>query len=94
MLAVLRLPRCGISILTLRAAPRLSVDSAEQDSKDGSTVHLELDISGLRMRYVTADNLGVFPSNDAKEVATIAKRLGVELSALFKLEKKRECPVT
>lgn len=64
--------------------------SCLQDSKDGSTVHLELDVGGLRMRYITADNLGIFPANDSARVAELAKRLGLDLRALFKLEKKRE----
>jgi NADPH-ferrihemoprotein reductase len=50
---------------------------------DGSTLHLEFDLTNVRMPpYVTADNLGLHPRNPFKLVARCAKRLGVHPSAI------------
>jgi NADPH-ferrihemoprotein reductase len=52
---------------------------------DGSTVHVELDISKLHteLRYETADNLGVLPCNDPAIVESVAQSLGYDLDATF-----------
>jgi len=60
-----------------------------QNTEEGSTRHLELDISraGL-MSYITADNLGVFPRNDYKIAAKVAKRLGAHPKDIFAMKPK------
>jgi sulfite reductase alpha subunit-like flavoprotein len=70
------------------------------DSKDGSTLHLEFDVSALKTRppYKTAENLGIHPRQPFRLVARLAKRLGVHPSATFSLERmvkedRRKAPV-
>lgn len=60
-----------------------------QDCSDaGSTVHVEIDISEhKRLRYVTADNLGVYARNDFKQAGQMIKRLGGNPKDLFSLRK-------
>lgn len=74
-----------------------------QDVPEGSTVnaegdstrHLDLDVSALRLSYVTADNLGVCPRNDYKAVAQLIARLKVKANQVFSLKAlgKRKAPV-
>jgi sulfite reductase alpha subunit-like flavoprotein len=55
-----------------------------------STRHLEFALpKGCRLKYTTSFNLGVFPRNDFKLAARMARRLGVDTRSIFKLEKKR-----
>ena len=53
-----------------------------------STVHLELDLAPTKLTYRTADNAGVHPRNDFKMAGKLARRLGVEMSALFAVKAK------
>jgi NADPH-ferrihemoprotein reductase len=55
-----------------------------------STRHIELDISKTPLKYMTADNLGIYPRNEHKMVAKMAERLGVKLDAMFTLKKVDE----
>lgn len=54
----------------------------------GSTVHVEIDISksGGKVKYQTADNLGVLPVNDGAVVDAVASALGYDLDAMFRLK--------
>ena len=45
---------------------------------DGSTRHVELDLSGVQLSYLTADNCGVYPRNEYKHVAQLLKRLQLD----------------
>ena len=45
---------------------------------DGSTRHVELDLSSVQLSYLTADNCGVYPRNDYKHVAQLLKRLQLD----------------
>ena len=54
-----------------------------RDVSGGSTRHMELDIAGTDLSYVTADNLAVCPHNPADVVARVAQALGVELEQWF-----------
>jgi len=56
------------------------------DTSEGSTVHVELDLSGTGLVYETADNLGVLPKNHPDTVNVVAKLLGYDLSTVFDLE--------
>eukprot|EP00980_Cylindrotheca_fusiformis_P024416 scaffold11885_cov99-Cylindrotheca_fusiformis.AAC.1 len=51
----------------------------------GSTVHVEIDVSN-QLAYLTADNLGVLPLNDASVVQSVADTLGYDLDAVFSLK--------
>lgn len=54
-----------------------------------TTRHLEFQLpKGCRLKYTTSFNLGVFPRNDFKLAAKLARRLGVDTRSIFKLEKK------
>jgi len=70
-------------------------DGAQTNAEGDSTRHIELDVSALRLSYVTADNLGVCPRNDDEAIAAIAARLGVDLRMVFSLRPmgKRKVPV-
>ncbi len=50
---------------------------------DGSTLHIEIDANG--MKYQTADNLAILPTNDDSAVERLAKALNYDLGAYFKL---------
>lgn len=65
--------------------PVKKVQELRQDLSDGgSTVHVELDISGPDLlQYRTADNLGILCQNDEKQVLELCSRLGTSPSTLF-----------
>jgi len=51
---------------------------------DRSCRHIEIDI-GRAISYEAGDHLGVYPENDIETVEGTAKRLGVDLNAVFSL---------
>jgi NADPH-ferrihemoprotein reductase len=61
-----------------------------QDTKGGSTIHLELDCNsssdGLCVSYQTADNLAIVPDNDPQLVESVAKWMSFDLDSWFQLE--------
>ena len=48
-------------------------------------MHVELDIAGSRLNYVTGDHLALFPSNDPRLVDRVGELLGVDLDTVFPL---------
>ena len=50
---------------------------------DGSTRHLEIDLSHVSLPYLTADNCGVYPRNDHKTVAYLLRRLQLDGAQLL-----------
>lgn len=48
-----------------------------------STVHMDLSLANSKLVYRTADNLGIHPRNDYKLAGRLAKRLGVNMNAIF-----------
>ena len=60
-----------------------------------STRHLELDVSALRLSYVTADNLGVCPCNPSEVVDAMCLRMKLNPAMVFSLKAmgKRKAPV-
>lgn len=57
-----------------------------QDTGDGgSTKHIEIDIQGTGLSYLTADNLSVLPECSEKEVEGVANQFGFDLDGWFKL---------
>lgn len=83
--------------LKAELAPVLVNRELRQDVADGgSTRHIELDISKLRLRYITADNLGVFPRNNHRIAGRMARRLGLHPEAVFEikpLSDKKKSPI-
>jgi len=65
------------------------VRELRNESDEGSTVHIEIDISddsGKRVfDYVTADNLAVLPVNNDSDVRKVAGALGYNLDDVFRL---------
>ncbi|XP_072098911.1 NADPH--cytochrome P450 reductase-like [Mobula birostris] len=66
-------------------------------------MHLELDISGSKIRYESGDHVAVFPVNDSTIVTEIGKVLNSELDVVFSLKNLDEesnkshpfpCPTT
>mmetsp|Transcript_17383 Transcript_17383/g.32974 ORF Transcript_17383/g.32974 Transcript_17383/m.32974 type:complete len:700 (-) Transcript_17383:1996-4095(-) len=57
-------------------------------SDDGSTLHIEIDISkgGDEVKYQTADNLGIIPINSNNDVERLAKALNYDLGSYFRLK--------
>jgi NADPH-ferrihemoprotein reductase len=67
--------------------PITTVRELRSSQDDGSTVHIEIDISqATGLSYETADNLGVLPVNDPQIVESVAQSLGYDLDAIFSLK--------
>eukprot|EP00559_Dactyliosolen_fragilissimus_P006352 CAMPEP_0184856330 /NCGR_PEP_ID=MMETSP0580-20130426/1518_1 /TAXON_ID=1118495 /ORGANISM="Dactyliosolen fragilissimus" /LENGTH=697 /DNA_ID=CAMNT_0027351307 /DNA_START=30 /DNA_END=2120 /DNA_ORIENTATION=+ len=73
---------------TAKDCPVLKKKELRPSCDEGSTLHIELDISqaGNELKYKTADNLGVLPVNDEKVVESVAKALKYDLDATFRLK--------
>jgi len=69
-----------------------SVRELRQDCKDGgSTIHMEISLENTpRLKYVTADNLGIHPRNDIKNAEKLMERLGAKPDMLFSLRKQND----
>lgn len=52
---------------------------------DRSCMHIEMDITGSKIRYETGDHVAVFPTNDSENVDKIGKLLSVNLDDIFSL---------
>lgn len=70
---------------------------------DRSCMHVEVDISGAKIRYDTGDHVAVYPTNDSALVEKIGKLLDVDLDTVFSLKNLDEdstkkhpfpCPTT
>lgn len=59
-----------------------------QKTDDGSTLHVEIDISKNGISYMTAQNLALYPENTDDIVEKAARTFGVDLDAIFSLEEK------
>jgi len=53
---------------------------------DRSVMHIELDITGSKIRYEAGDHVAIYPINDSELVEGIGKRLGVDLDVVFSLD--------
>ncbi|KAK7088147.1 NADPH--cytochrome P450 reductase-like isoform X2 [Littorina saxatilis] len=63
----------------------LTVNRELHKGGDRSCMHIELDISGSKIRYEAGDHVGVYPINDQDTVEKIGKRLGLDLDTVFTL---------
>lgn len=48
-------------------------------------MHVELDITGSKIRYEAGDHVAIYPTNDAELVQGIGTRLGIDLDVVFSL---------
>lgn len=62
------------------------IKETRQNLNDGSTLHLEIDTTGTNIKYLTAQNLAIFPQNTQEKVEELAKILDYDLSQIIKIE--------
>ncbi|CAN0328319.1 NADPH--cytochrome P450 reductase [Lampetra fluviatilis] len=81
----------------------VTVNRKTNRGNDRHFMHLELDISGSKMRYEAGDHVAVFPTNDSALVEELARLLGADLDTVFSLNNLDEesnkkhpfpCPTT
>ena len=53
------------------------------DGSDRYCMHLELDISGSRIRYDAGDHVAIYPKNDSVLVDRIGELLAIDLDTVF-----------
>lgn len=79
------------------------IASRELYKGDRSCLHIELDISGAKLRYDSGDHVAVYPTNNPELVEKIGKLLDVNLDTVFSLNNLDEdsskkhpfpCPTT
>lgn len=66
-------------LVAKRELRNTSFTGCKKGEEVGSTLHLELDLSGCGLTYATADNLAIVPENAPGLVEAIASRLGWDL---------------
>jgi NADPH-ferrihemoprotein reductase len=67
--------------------PLIGIRELRAGSQEGSTVHVEIDVSGQEtLKYQTADNLGIIPENEHSVVKSVALSLGFDLEQIFSLK--------
>lgn len=73
------------------------------ETSDRYCMHLELDISGSRIRYDAGDHVAIYPKNDTNLVTRIGELLGIDLNTVFTMRATDEdatrknpfpCPTT
>lgn len=52
---------------------------------DRKCLHIELDITGSRLRYEAGDHVAVYPANDSQLVNRIGELLSVDLDKVISL---------
>jgi len=57
-----------------------------QPADGGSTRHIEIDIAGTGLQYLTADNLAVLPHNSSTGVSALAMAMGYNLNDTIVME--------
>ena len=56
-----------------------------QNKKDGSTLHLEMDLDGTMIDYETGMNLAIFAKNTEEKVKQISEHLGLNLEQVVRV---------
>ncbi|ETO14557.1 NAD or nadp-dependent reductase [Reticulomyxa filosa] len=75
------------------------IHEARPRADDGSTLHVEFDITqlkssnGLHFNYKTADNLGIVPKNDLKAVQFLCQRLRANPDDVIRIRNKNQEPL-
>ena len=64
----------------------VSVNRELHKGGERSCMHIELDITGSKIRYEAGDHVAVYPTNDSVLVEGIGKRLDVDLDTIFSLD--------
>ncbi|XP_015928394.1 NADPH--cytochrome P450 reductase [Parasteatoda tepidariorum] len=79
------------------------IENRELYTGDRSCMHIELDITGSKIRYEAGDHVAVYPTNNPELVEKIGKLLNVDLDTVFSLNNLDEdstkkhpfpCPTT
>lgn len=65
--------------LEAKQAPVSLIKETRQNNNDGSTLHIELDLTNTSVKYLTAQNLAIFPENTKETVEELAKLLNLNL---------------
>ena len=60
-----------------------------QNNQEGSTVHIEFDLDGSGLSYLTAGNLYLYPENDPQLVDAVAKKIKIGLDQVFLLQENK-----
>mmetsp|Transcript_7916 Transcript_7916/g.13118 ORF Transcript_7916/g.13118 Transcript_7916/m.13118 type:complete len:693 (+) Transcript_7916:93-2171(+) len=58
--------------------------------ESGSTRHIELDLQGVGLEYLTADNLAILPENQVENVTSLAAAQGYDLDYRFIIVPEQE----
>ncbi|ETO01351.1 NADPH-cytochrome-P450 oxidoreductase [Reticulomyxa filosa] len=70
------------------------VHEARPSTADGSTLHVEFDITQLNISYKTADNLGIVARNDPDTVDALCNRLRIDPNDVVRIRNKNKEPLT
>jgi NADPH-ferrihemoprotein reductase len=67
--------------------PVIGIRELRSGTDEGSTVHVEIDVSGQEtLKYEAADNIGIIPENEHSVVESVALSLGFDLEQVFSLK--------
>lgn len=61
------------------------IKEVRQNNADGSTLHLEINLTNTPIKYLTAQNLAIYPKNREELVQDLAEHLGFNLNKVIKL---------
>jgi NADPH-ferrihemoprotein reductase len=64
----------------------ITVNKCLFKNTDRKCLHIELDITGSRLRYEAGDHVAIYPSNDASLVAKFADLFQIDLDTIITLE--------
>lgn len=62
------------------------IKEVRQNLKDGSTLHIEIDIKDTPIKYITAQNVAIFPQNTPEIVEELAQMLDFQLDRIISVE--------
>ena len=62
------------------------IKEVRQNLNDGSTLHIVIDIKNTPIKYITAQNLAIFPQNTSEIVEELAKMLDLRLDSVITIE--------
>ncbi|XP_064612724.1 NADPH--cytochrome P450 reductase-like isoform X2 [Liolophura sinensis] len=63
----------------------VSINKELHKGGNRSCMHIELDISGSKIRYEAGDHVAVYPINDPEIVEKLGKRMNIDLDTVFTL---------
>lgn len=57
-----------------------SIKEIRQNTEDGSTIHMEIDLRNTHLKYKTAQNLGIYVENDPAFVDKLGNYMNLDLN--------------